>query len=253
MEGCRRFCAARLVSALLILVVATSTAAEETRVAVASNFTDAIREVAGRFEQRNGHQITPVFGSTGKHYAQIKHGAPFHAFFAADVKRPRLLEEQGIGMPGSRFTYAIGKLVLWSPKANYVDPSGQVLKDGEFRYLALANPKHAPYGRAAQEVLEASGLWPRLQRKLVRGENIGQTFQFVKTGNAELGFIARSQLKRPGQPASGSSWAIPQGFYAPIEQQAILLKDNAAARDILTFVRGDEAKEIIRAYGYGTP
>ncbi len=176
MKGCRRFCPARLVLELLILVVATSTAAEEIRVAVASNFTEAIRQVAGRFEQGSGHQITAVFGSTGKHYAQIKHGAPFHAFFAADVKRPRLLEEQGLGVPGSRFTYAIGKLVLWSPKADYVDPSGQVLKNGDFRYLALANPKHAPYGRAAQEVLAAAGLWQTLQQKLVRGENIGQTF-----------------------------------------------------------------------------
>ena len=253
MTGGRRSCAARLICAVLILVVATSTAAEEIRVAVASNFTEAMRQVAGRFEQRSGHQIIPVFGSTGKHYAQIKHGAPFHAFFAADVKRPRLLEEQGLGMPGSRFTYAVGKLVLWSPNADYVDPSGQVLKDGDFRYVALANPKHAPYGRAAQEVLEALGQWQHLQRKLVRGENIGQTFQFVMTGNAELGFIAWSQLGRPGQPEKGSWWAIPQEFYAPIEQQAILLKDNAAARDFLSFVRRKEAKEIIRAYGYGTP
>ena len=253
MKGCRRFCPARLVLELLILVVATSTAAEEIRVAVASNFTEAIRQVAGRFEQGSGHQITAVFGSTGKHYAQIKHGAPFHAFFAADVKRPRLLEEQGLGVPGSRFTYAIGKLVLWSPKADYVDPSGQVLKNGDFRYLALANPKHAPYGRAAQEVLGAAGLWQTLQQKLVRGENIGQTFQFVKTGNAELGFVAWSQLQRPGQPAPGSWWTISQTLYAPIEQQAILLRDNAVARSFLSFVRSEEATETIRVHGYGTP
>ncbi len=253
MKRSSRTCAVGFLAVLLGLVAARSTAADEIRVAVASNFTDAIRQIADRFEQQSGHQVTLVFGSTGKHYAQIKHGAPFHAFFAADVRRPRLLEEQDVAMPGSRFTYAVGKVVLWSAKADYVDASGRVLKNGDFHYLALANPKHAPYGRAAREVLESRGLWQALQQKLVRGENIGQTFQFVKTGNAELGFIAWSQLKRPGQPAAGSWWAIPQALYTPIEQQAVLLKDNAVARDFLTFVRSEETKEIIRAYGYGTP
>ncbi len=253
MKRSSRSFAVGFIALLLGLVATTSTAADEIRVAAASNFTDAIRHIAGRFEQQSGHKVTPVFGSTGKHYAQIKHGAPFHAFFAADVKRPRLLEEQGVAMRGSRFTYAIGKVVLWSPKADYVDTSGRVLKDGDFHHLALANPKHAPYGRAAREVLESRGVWQPLQQRLVRGENIGQTFQFVKTGNAELGFVAWSQLKRPGRPATGSWWTIPQGLYAPVEQQAVLLKDNAVARDFLTFIRGEEALEIIRAYGYGTP
>lgn len=241
-----------LVAALLSPVTTTSVTADEIRVAVASNFANAIREIAGRFERQTAHKVTLVFGSTGKHYAQIKHGAPFDAFFAADAKRPRLLEEEGLALPGNRFTYAVGKLILWSPKAHYVDPRGKVLEQGEFRHLALANPKLAPYGRAAREVLQKKGQWLVLRDRMVRGENIGQTFQFVKSGNAELGFVARSQVKRPGQRMEGSWWEIPQALYSPIEQQAVLLQDIAAARAFLTFVRGQEALDIIRAYGYGT-
>ena len=241
-----------LVAALLSPVTTAPVTAEEIRVAVASNFTSAIKEIAARFERQTAHKVTLVFGSTGKHYAQIKHGAPFDAFFAADAKRPRLLEAEGLGLPGSRFTYAVGKLILWSPQAHYVDPRGKVLEQGEFRHLALANPKLAPYGRAAREVLQKKRQWLVLRDRMVRGENIGQTFQFVKSGNAELGFVAWSQIKRPGQPTQGSWWEIPQALYSPIEQQAVLLQDIAAARAFLTFVRGQEALDIIGAYGYGT-
>ena len=246
-------CAIGLIAMLLNLVATTSLAAAEIRVAVASNFTDAMRELAERFEQREDHDVTLVFGSTGKHYAQIRHGAPFHAFFAADKRRPRLLEEQGVAIAGSRFTYATGRLVLWSHKPGYVDPAGKVLQQGDFRFLALANPKLAPYGIAAREVLAGRNLWEPLQGRLVRGENIGQTFQFVRTGNAELGFVAWSQVQQPGRPGEGSWWAIPQDLYTPIEQQAILLKKTVPARDFLTFVRGEEAREIIRVHGYDTP
>jgi molybdate transport system substrate-binding protein len=244
--------AAEFFAVLLGLVITASAAADEIRVAVASNFANAIKEIAWHFERQTAHEVTLVFGSTGKHYAQIKHGAPFDAFFAADAKRPRLLEEEGLGVPGSRFTYAVGKLILWSPKAHYVDPRGKVLEQGEYRHLALANPRLAPYGRAAQEVLQKNGQWLVLRDRMVRGENIGQTFQFVKSGNAELGFVAWSQIKRPGQPTEGSWWEIPQALYSPIDQQAVLLQDNAAARAFLTFVRGQEALDIIGAYGYGT-
>ncbi len=241
-----------LVAALVSLLTTASVMAEEIRVAVASNFTAAIKEIAARFERQTAHRVTLVFGSTGKHYAQIVNGAPFDAFFAADVKRPRLLEQEGLGIRGSRFTYAVGKLILWSPKTPYVDNQGKVLDEGAFRYLALANPKLAPYGRAAREVLKKRGQWLLLQDRMVRGENIGQTFQFVKSGNAELGFVARSQITRPGQPTEGSWWEIPRALYAPIEQQAILLQDSVAARAFLAFIRGQEALGVIEAYGYGT-
>ncbi len=227
--------------------------ADEIHVAVASNFSDAIRDLTRVFEQQTGHRITLVFGSTGKHYAQIRNSAPFDAFFAADVRRPKLLEEAGIARPGSRFTYAIGKVVLWSPDPERVDGHGRVLSTGDFRHLALANPKLAPYGRAAAQVMRALGVWDALQGRMVRGENIGQTFQFVKTGNAELGFVAYAQIRRPGASIKGSLWRPPQSLYSPIEQQAVLLKDSRAARRFLSFVKSGKAREIIQGYGYDTP
>ncbi len=249
-----------LVAAAIVLLIAVASmltteraTAGEIRVAVASNFADAIEDIAKRFEAKTGHRVTLTFGSTGKHYAQIKNGAPFDAFFAADIRHPELLEKEGLALPGSRFTYAVGKVVLWSPKAGYVDPEGRVLEQVDFRHLAIANPKLAPYGQAAQEVLQARGIWDKLSERLVLGENIGQTFQFVETGNAELGFVAYSQVKRPGRPIEGSWWDVPQTLYTPIEQQAVLLKDSDLARDFLAYVRSDEALKTIREYGYGTP
>jgi molybdate transport system substrate-binding protein len=239
--------------AAIMMLAPGQSMAEEIRVAVASNFTDAITSIARRFEVSTDHTVTLIFGSTGKHYAQIKNGAPFDAFFAADVRRPELLEKEGVALPGSRFTYALGKVVLWSPKTGYVDREASVLERGEFRHLAIANPKLAPYGKAAEEVLQARGLWGRLSRRLVRGENIGQTFQFVNSGNAELGFVAYSQVRRPNQPIEGSFWEVPRALYTPIEQQAVLLNDNGAARAFLSFVRSGEALKIIQDYGYDTP
>ncbi len=242
-----------LISAATMILVPGQSSAEEIRIAVASNFTNAITTIARRYEANSGQKVTLIFGSTGKHYAQIRNGAPYDAFFAADVRRPKLLEEEGLALPGSRFTYAVGKLVLWSPRAGYVDKKGSILKPGEFRHLAIANPGLAPYGKAAREVLQALGLWGQLGGRLVRGENIGQTFQFVNSGNAELGFVAYSQVNRPDRPVEGSLWKIPQTLYTPIEQQAVLLKNNEAARDFLSFVRSDEALKIIREYGYDIP
>ncbi len=228
-------------------------ATEQVHVAVASNFTDAIRDISRRFEVRTGHRVILSFGSTGKHYAQIKNGAPFEAFFAADVARPELLEADGTAVAGSRFTYAFGRLVLWSPHLDLVDSRGDVLRNGRFDHVALANPRLAPYGQAAREAMEALGVWEDLQEKIVRGENIGQTYRFIQSGGAELGFVAYSQLHRPGQPAVGSYWEVPSSLCTPIEQQAVLLKESAVARAFLAFVREDEAKRIIRSYGYGTP
>ena len=227
--------------------------ADEIRVAVASNFRLAMEQAAARFERETGHPVTLIFGSTGKHYAQILNGAPFDAFFAADAERPQRLEREGRALPGSRFTYAVGQVVLWSADESLVDEEGEVLATGEFRHLAMANPDLAPYGAAARAVLEALGLWAQLQPKLVRGENIGQAFQFVVSGNAELGFVARSQLAAPGSAFGGSSWTPPRSLYPPIEQQAVLLRDSGAGRAFMAFMQGDRIAGILREYGYDSP
>ena len=245
-------CSQRFWAGLVVLLLAVSPVmGGEPRIAVASNFAEAIKSIARLFETKTGQRVVLVPGSTGKHYAQIRNGAPFAAFLAADVRRPELLESEGLTLVGSRFTYAVGKVVLWSPRAGYVESQGAVLSGGTFRYLAMANPKLAPYGRAAQEVLQSLELWGKLRGRMVRGENIGQTFQFISSGNAELGFVAFSQIKRVGREAEGSYWDIPQALYTPIEQQAVLLKEDAVARAFLEYVRGEEAQKIIRGYGYG--
>ena len=244
--------------ALLALISILSLAggqamAGEIKLAVASNFAHAITAIVEQFEIHTGHKVKLIFGSTGKHFAQISNGAPFDGYFAADARRPELLEQEGLALPGTRFTYAIGKVILWSPLPAYVDEQAKVLERGGFRHLAIANPKLAPYGRAAREVLQARGLWDAMQGSMVRGENIGQTFQFVKSGNAELGFVAYAQVKQPGQPIQGSWWEVPQALYTPIEQQAVLLREGEAARAFMSYMQSDEALEIIKGYGYGAP
>lgn len=227
--------------------------ADEIRAAVASNFAGAAKEIARRFEETTGHKAPLIFGSTGKHYAQIINGAPFDVFLAADSKRPELLARERAVEPGGIFTYAVGKVALWSPRPGLVDPSGKTLEGGDFRRVALANPKLAPYGRAAEQILRNLGLWDTLRGKMVFGENVGQTFQFIESGAAELGFVALSQVRRPGRPAQGSFWAPPQALYDPIEQKAVLLTDNGAARAFLSFMKSAEGTGIIRGFGYGTP
>ncbi len=224
--------------------------AGEIRVAAASNFRDAMSALAIQFEQASEHRATLIFGSSGKHFAQIMNGAPFDVFFSADSKRPRLLEEEHRAVPGSRFTYARGKLVLWSTRADYVDSRGEILNQDDFRHLAIANPKLAPYGEAARELLESLGLWQELGARLVRGENVGQAFLFVSSGNAELGLVAWSQLMEKDEPDRGSFWLVPENLYRPIDQQAVLLNDNEAARAFMSFIRSSKAASIIRAHGY---
>lgn len=242
----------------LLLTVALAAApgfarADEIRVAVASNFAGAMKTIVEAFEASSGHDVMLSIGSTGKHYAQIKNGAPFDVFFAADVRRPKLLDQEGLAVPGSRFTYAIGRLVLWSPRPDYVDSNGRVLEEGDFRFLAIANPRLAPYGEAARQVLESRSLWVSLGPRLVRGENISQAFQFVASGNAELGFVAYSQLSQSNGALEGSYWEVSRDEYRPIEQQSVLLTDNAAARAFLEFVRSKKGSNIIRAHGYDLP
>jgi len=248
-----RMLAEKIFITVTFMFVVTQSLADEIRVAVASNFTNAIVAISAKFEATTGHDVTLIFGSTGKHYAQIKNGAPFDVFLAADVERPERLEKEGVSVFGSRFTYAIGQVVLWSPNPHFVDSNGSVLRQGKFRFLAIANPKLAPYGKAAMEVLQAHGLWGGITGRMVRGENIGQTFQFVKSGNAELGFVAYSQIKRPNTPVAGSFWKVPQILYTPIKQQGVLLNDNESTRAFLAYMQSNDALKIIRDYGYETP
>jgi len=235
----------------------TQIGADEIKVAVASNFYPAMKEIVLQYELKQSqssenHKIILISGSSGKHYAQIMNGAPFDIFFSADKVRPILLEKKGISETGSRFTYALGRLVLWSSLDDFVEKDER-LYNNDLRFLAIANPKIAPYGVAAREALISINLWEDLQSKLVRGENIAQTFQFVNSGNAKLGFISYSQLMNPNYPVVGSFWEVPQSLYKPIEQQVVLLKESSLAKDFLSFIESDESLNIISKYGYDLP
>jgi molybdate transport system substrate-binding protein len=227
--------------------------AAEVQVAVAANFTAPMKKIAADFEQATGHKAQLAFGATGKFYAQIRNGAPFEVLLAADDETPAKLEREGMAVTGSRFTYAIGQLALWSAKPGVVDDKGEVLKQGAFAHLAIANPKLAPYGAAAVESLTKLGLLGSVEPRFVQGENIAQTFQFVSTGNAELGFVALSQIHEGGKLKSGSAWIVPAGLHAPIRQDALVLtkgKDNPAALALMKYLKEDRARAIIKAYGY---
>jgi len=237
---------------LFLSLFTFSAQADSARIAVASNFAPTIKKLASAYQTNSGHQIQLAFGSTGKHYAQIHHGAPFDAFFAADVRRAQLLEDEGKAIPGSRFTYAIGQLALWSSNPDMIRDDS-ILDSNAFRHLALANPKLAPYGLAAREFMQATGRAEKLKPRLIFGENISQTYQFVASGNAKLGFIAWSQLKRPGHKIRGSWWLIPKNSYTPITQQALLLNNNPAARGFLNFVQSPQGRAIIQSFGYLLP
>jgi len=238
--------------------ITTQSVANEIRIAVASNFYPTMKEVVKQFEieafdSSKASKIVLIPGSSGKHYAQIINGAPFDLFFSADKIRPVLLEQQRISKNESRFTYALGKLALWSPIKGLVDSEGQILYDKDFRFLAIANPKIAPYGIATKETLVSMKLWQDMNEKLVRGENIAQAFQFISSGNAELGFVSFSQLMSPNFSVRGSFWEVPQSLYNPIEQQAVLLTDSSLGRDFMLFVQTDKALNIISKFGYDLP
>lgn len=237
----------------IILLLCSSSlplSADEIRIAAASNFNHALREIAARFEEQSGHRVSLIFASTGKLYAQIINAAPFDIFLAADSRRPELLEQQGLAVAGSRFTYAIGRLVLWSPQPGLLDDPVMTLREGNFSRLAIAHPRLAPYGDAALQLLQTLGLEHDLKPKLVRGENVNQVYQFVKTGNAQLGFVAYAQLQRPAASIAGSAWLVPQSLYSPIRQQAVLLRDNPASREFLEFLRGQQVVNMLTDLGY---
>lgn len=246
-------CLARYFLAVLTGLLPPSAAAERVQVAVASNFKPAMEALTLVFTANTGHELAVNYGSTGKHFAQIVNGAPFDLFLAADAERPRRLEADGFAVAGTRFTYALGKLVLWSPDPDRFEGGAQALAEGDFRFLAVANPRTAPYGLAAEQTLRNLALWDRLQRRIVRAESVGQAFAYVRSGNAQLGFVALSQVAGPDGPTRGSSWVVPCNLYQPIEQQAVLLADKDAARAFLAFVRGERAADLIRAHGYAVP
>ena len=236
-----------------LLFAAFPARAEDVRVAVAANFAAPMKEIAAQFERETGNRVLVSVGSTGGLYAQLKNGAPFELLLSADEQTPKRLEDDGAASAGLRFTYAIGKLVLYSPEPGFVDDQGRVLRAGNYKHLAIANPKTAPYGAAAVEALRHLGIWDGVQAKLVQGESISQAFQFVASGNAELGFVALSQIDTPGHPARGSWWLVPENLYSPIRQDAILLKsgeNQPAARALFDYLRSEKVKRLIHAYGY---
>lgn len=242
-----------LVCAGVALAVMGAAHAGTVSVAVAANFAAPMQKIAAAFEADTGHKAELSSGATGKFYAQITHGAPFQVLLSADDTTPARLEREGKAVANSRFTYAIGTLVLWSAQPGTVDAQGAVLKTGDFKHLAIANPKLAPYGAAAAQVMDRLGVAAALKPRLVQGESIAQTFQFVATGNAQLGFLALSQVMVDGKITSGSAWQVPATLHNPIRQDAVLLnpgKDSAAAAALLAYLRSDKARAIIRSYGY---
>jgi molybdate transport system substrate-binding protein len=249
----------RLLQKLLALAVGSvflgNAHGEEIHAAVAANFTATMKEIVAQFEAKTHHKVIVSYGSSGKIFAQIKNGAPYQVFLSADQDKPKALEQDDYIVPGSRFTYAIGALALWSAKPDFVDENHTPLQTGNFNKLALANPKLAPYGAAAIEVLHALKLTQPTQSKWVRGENIAQTYQFVATGNADLGFVALSQIMAQGHIQKGSTWIIPDDLYSPIRQDAVLLKraiDSAPAKSLVQYLQSEQARTIIHSYGYKT-
>jgi molybdate transport system substrate-binding protein len=235
---------------VLMAVAARPALAAETQVAVAANFTEPAKEIAAAFKAATGHTAALSFGSSGQFYSQMAHGAPYEIFLSADADRPRKAEQDGLGVTGSRFTYAIGRLVLYSKTSGLVDSGGSVLSKGGFNKLAIADPAQAPYGVAAAQTMQKMGVYNTVKPKLVMGGSLTQTYQFVDSGAAELGFVALSQVINV---QGGSRWLVPASDHAPIDQQAILLytgKDNPAAKAFLAFLKGPQAVAIIRKYGY---
>jgi molybdate transport system substrate-binding protein len=242
-----------LLSLVLVVLVVTPALAEQALVAVAANFVPPFREVAMEFEKATGHTLLVASGPSGGFYTQIKNGAPFDVFFSADNERPKLLEDEGLGVKGSRFTYAIGRLVLWSPDPNLVKGE-DTLRSEKFKHLAIANPKTAPYGVAAMQAMQKLGVWENIQPRLVMGEGLGQTMGFIESGNAELGFLSLSQVLDPKIKGKGGRWDVPVDLHEPIQQDVVLLtkgKDNPAAKALMEFMEGPQAKSIIVRYGYG--
>nr|MBL8411999.1 molybdate ABC transporter substrate-binding protein [Dechloromonas sp.] len=246
----------RLSLLVLSLLAIAGARADEVQVAVAANFTGPMQVISVLFEKDTGHKAVLSYGATGKFYAQIKNGAPFEVLLSADDETPARLVKEGAAVSGSAFTYAIGKLVLWSANPDLIDGSGAILKKGGFRHLAIANPKTAPYGAAALQTLGKLGVAETLKPLFVQGENISQTQQFVITGAAELGFVAFSQVIKNDRIGSGSGWIVPENLYDPIRQDVVILakgKDKAAATALLSYLKTPKAAAVIKSFGYSLP
>ena len=243
-----------LISALAAMLgLAGLTQASEVQVAVAANFMLPMKKIAAAFEQDTGYKTALAFGSTGKFYAQIKQGAPFHVLLAADAQTPARLSQEGLAVAGSSFTYAVGRLVLWSKRPGLVDAEGAVLGRGNFSKLALADPRLAPYGAAAVEALAKLGLLEQLRPRFVFGDSVSQAYLFVATENATLGFVAMSQVLQDGVIVPGSAWLVPGHLHEPIRQDAVLLagaRQYPGARALMGYLQGERARQIIRSAGY---
>ena len=243
----------RTVITLALLLFGQASWSATVLVAVAANFSKPMTEIVSQFEKATGHSAKLSFGSSGKFVSQLENGGPFEVLLSADEKGPEKLEQAGLTVPNSRFVYALGKLVLWSATPNFVDDKGKILMTSNFKHLALADPKVAPYGAAAIDVLKKMKLFEKLQPLFVQGENIAQTYQFISTANAELGFLALSQVIENGKIVGGSSWIIPDNLHAPIRQGAVLMKigaENPAARALIDYLKSIPALAIIKKYGY---
>ena len=237
----------------LLFVFLTQTFAADIFVAVASNFSAPMQKIGPLYEKESGNKVIMSLGSTGGFYAQIKNGAPYQILLSADVETPNKLALEGFAIKETQFTYATGRLALWSAKENDVDAAGNILKSQPFEKLAMANPKLAPYGLAAIETLKALNLLSSLEGKIVQGDSIAQAYQFVVTQNAQLGFVALSQVFLDGKISHGSAWIVPSHLHSPIHQDAILLKtakDNEAAKSLMNFMKSARAKSIIASFGY---
>jgi molybdate transport system substrate-binding protein len=243
---------------LSLAVISAPAFSESATIAVAANFTKTIEVIGEAFEKETGHELKFSFGPTGKLYAQISHGAPFDMFFGADERRPQKTIDDGIGLADTYFVYAQGQIVLYSDQYPVKTQAQSVLENAEFKHLAVANPKNAPYGDRAVEFMKGAGVYAGVEKKLVYGESIAHAFQYVATGNAPIGFVAMSQVVDPQSPVydKGEYWVVPAETYSPINQGALVLKrgqDNAAIAAFVTFLKTDTAKDIIQRFGYRTP
>jgi len=236
-----------------IFVVAANAQAAEIKVAVASNFANTLKEIAVEFQRDTGYQLAITPGATGKFYAQISNGAPFDVFLSADDETPRKLAQEGKAIAASQFTYATGRLALWSPSPDLVDKNADILKTDKFKYIAIANSKVAPYGQAAVQTMQKLGVLSKIEPRVVQGESIAQTFQFVSTGNAQLGFVALSQIFENGKIKTGSAWIVPEEMHEQLKQDAVVLqscKNTSACQALMDYLKSEKIKKMMSSYGY---
>jgi molybdate transport system substrate-binding protein len=246
-------CWLRFLGFLLFYSAAINTQAAEISVAVAANFSSVLKDIAVEFQKDTGHQLAITPGATGKFYAQISNGAPFDVFLSADDETPRKLAQEGKAIAASQFTYAIGRLALWSPSPDLVDKSADILKTDKFKYIAIANAKVAPYGQAAVQTMQKLGVLTKIEPRIVQGESIAQTYQFVSTGNAQLGFVALSQILENGKIKAGSAWIVPEEMHEQLKQDAVVLqscKHMSACQALMEYLKSEKAKKMMASYGY---